>query len=238
MQSLVADGFCFLRGARPAIERNAPLEDWDAFAASWGDLGIDRYLAETGRTRRRRHGVYSVSTTGQITREPHQPHYQEVDYNALQGGIERWFEPITDSVAEGPSLRGLLAFAYRCFSPLATSRSGWRAEVHQMRIEAREGAPGQPTPEGVHRDGVDYVLVLLVARHNIVSGTTTIHAQDGRLLGDFTLTEPFDAALLDDARVWHGVTAVEPLDAGAPAYRDVLILTLKALGPRVEAGSA
>jgi hypothetical protein len=35
--------------------------------------------------------------------------------------------------------------------------------------------PGQPTPEGVHRDGVDYVLVLMVRRTNIAQGTTTIH---------------------------------------------------------------
>ena len=32
---------------------------------------------------------------------------------------------------------------------------------------------------------------------------------DGAPLGSFTLTDPFDAALVDDARVDHGVTAVE-----------------------------
>ena len=42
-------------------------------------------------------------------------------------------------------------------------------------------------------DGVDYVLVLLIARRNIASGTTTIHALDHRELGSFTLTEPLDA---------------------------------------------
>ena len=45
----------------------------------------------------------------------------------------------------------------------------------------------------MHRDGVDYVLVLLIDRRNIGSGETTIHAPDGRTLGAFTLTEPFDA---------------------------------------------
>ena len=55
-------------------------------------------------------------------------------------------------------------------------------------------------PKGMHRDGVDYVLVLLVNRRNIASGTTTIHDLDKRALGSFTLTEPLDAALVDDAR--------------------------------------
>jgi hypothetical protein len=79
----------------------------------------------------------------------------------------------------------------------------------------------------VHRDGVDYVLVLLIARHNVVSGTTTIHDADRRLLGEFTLTDPFDAALVHDARVYHGVTPVEPLDPAAAAYRDVLVVTFR-----------
>jgi hypothetical protein len=75
---------------------------------------------------------------------------------------------------------------------------------------------------------VDFVLVLLIDRHNIASGTTTIHTPDGKPLGDFTLTYPFDAALIHDPRVFHGVTAVTPLDPLEPAHRDVLVVTFKA----------
>jgi hypothetical protein len=84
------------------------------------------------------------------------------------------------------------------------------------------------TPEGSHRDGVDFVLVLLVDRQNIASGTTTIHTPDGKLLGDFTLTHTFDAALIHDPRVFHGVTPVTPLVPGEPAHRDVLVVTFRA----------
>ena len=103
----------------------------------------------------------------------------------------------------------------------------WHIEAHQFRIEARPHAAGQPTPEGVHRDGVDFVTVMLVDRVNIVSGTTTMHAPDGRLLGSFTLERACDAALLDDHRVMHGVTAVEPVDPGRAAWRDVLVVTYR-----------
>jgi hypothetical protein len=72
------------------------------------------------------------------------------------------------------------------------------------------------------------VLVLLIARTNISSGTTTMHDLAGRQLGSFTLSAPLDAALVDDARVKHGVTPVEPIDAAQPAYRDVLVVTLRA----------
>jgi hypothetical protein len=100
--------------------------------------------------------------------------------------------------------------------------------MHQFRIEARPGQAGLPTPEGPHRDGVDYVLVLLVARHNIEQGTTVVYDKQRRELGSFTLTRPFDAALVEDARVYHGVTAVTPLDPALRAYRDVLVLTFRA----------
>ena len=117
--------------------------------------------------------------------------------------------------------------AARTFGGLAPDVRDWHVEVHQFRIEARPSEVGRPTPEGLHRDGVDYVLVLLVNRQNIASGVTTIHAGDGAMLGQFTLTTPFDAAIVDDKRVAHGVTPVEPIDPAKPAYRDVLVVTFK-----------
>ncbi len=226
---LAQRGFAFVRAdrMRPMLERHGALSDWAAFTASWDHLELDRYMADGGRYRRRRHAVFTVSAGGAITREAHQPHHQDREYNALNGGVARWFEPIAQAVAEGPSLRTILAYCADLFGGLSPGARAWRVEAHQFRIEAEPGISGQPTPEGVHRDGVDYVLVLLIARSNIVSGTTTIHDLDRRCLGEFTLTAPFDAALVHDARVFHGVTAVEPLDPAAPAHRDVLVVTFR-----------
>jgi hypothetical protein len=230
----VADGgFAFVGGDAmgPMLERHGALSDWTAFAASWDALELDGYMADGGRYRRRRHAVYAVAKGGAIARAPHQAHYQDRAYNALNGGVARWFAPITEEIGAGPTLGAVLAFCAALFGELSPETRAWRVEVHQLRIEARPGVAGLPTPEGVHRDGVDYVLVLLVARRNIVSGTTTIHAPDGRLLGAFTLTRPLDAALVHDARVHHGVTAVEPLDPDVVAHRDVLVVTFRGEPP-------
>jgi hypothetical protein len=224
--ALRREGFAFVPAAamRAAL---GDLPDWNAFVASWNDLPWDEYLAQYGRYRRRRHAVFYASHDT-IERSPRQePHYQNVTYNPLQGGIERWFEAITPEIAHGESLRSILWFCRNLFGALAPDAPRWRIEAHQFRIEARADLAGQPTPEGMHRDGVDYVLVLLVARCNIASGTTTIHALDHRELGSFTLTEPLDAALVDDARVFHGVTPVQAVDPDQPAYRDVLVVTFK-----------
>lgn len=224
-----AQGFCFVQAEamRSALQAVGTLGDWDAFAASWETLAPDSYLEKTGRFRSRRHAVFSASADGSIGREPHQPHFQSVAYNPLQGDLERWFEPITDGVASGDSLRTVLRYAVDFFGPMAPDVARWRLEVHQFRIEARAEAAGEPTPEGVHRDGVDFVLVLMVDRRNIASGTTTIHSADGSELGSFTLTDSLDAALVDDSRVFHGVTAVTAIDPSLPSHRDVLVVTLK-----------
>ncbi|MBA2077483.1 2OG-Fe dioxygenase family protein [Rhodanobacter sp. PCA2] len=227
--ALRRDGYAFVTAdAMRGLLDAGTLTDWPAFAASWNDLGDDAYLAARGRRRRRRHAVFAADAGGAIRREPHQPHYQSVAYNPLQGGIERWFEPVQPAIAESASLRRILGFCRDGFGALAPDVRQWRIEVHQFRIEARADEAGEPTPEGVHRDGVDYVLVLLVDRENIERGTTTIHAPDGHELGQFTLVNAFDAALVDDHRVAHGVTPVAPRDPALPAHRDVLVVTFKA----------
>ena len=205
---------------RTALSRFGALADWPAFADSWNDLSTDTYMADGGRYRRRRFGVWSAGPQGAIERGAHQPHYQSVDYNVLNGGIERWFEAIKPEIGDGASLRTILEYCRALFGRLAPDTARWH-------IEARPGEQGKPTPEGMHRDGVDYVLVLLVDRRNIRSGTTTIHDLDKRALGSFTLTDPLDSALVDDARCYHGVTPVEAENPAQPAHRDVLVVTFR-----------
>jgi hypothetical protein len=207
-----------------------PHADWTTFGDSWSRLELDTYMADHGRYRRRRHAVFAVSGAGRIERQAHQPHWQGLDYNPLNGGVARWFAPIEDAVADSETLRHVLALTHALFQPLSPEVLRWKAEVHQFRIETTPDMAGLPTPEGVHRDGVDWVLVLLIHRHNIAAGTTTIHGLDRGLLGEFTLTVPGDVALVNDHRCFHGVTAVHPLDPALPAYRDVLVVTLKAQG--------
>jgi len=202
------------------------LTGWDAFARSWDDLGLDTYMADGGRYRKRRHVAFAASAAG-VVRKPAQPHYQSRDFNALNGGVARWFDPVQDSVADGPAFQAIMRTCYTLFDAL-TPASSWHVEAHQFRITAHPGQVGQPTPEGMHQDGVDWVLVLMIGRQNIALGETSIHALDRQPLGHFTLAEPLDAALVDDHRVFHGVTPVRPLDPAQPAHRDVLVLTFRA----------
>jgi len=232
-QKLERDGFAFVVSdtMRKLLDGPESLVDWKAFVASWNDLATDTYLAATGRQRRRRHAIYQIDADGVVQRTRQQPHYQSLQNNPLQGNMQRWFMPIRPVLADGPSMRCILGFCRKFFGELAPNVDNWHVEAHQFRIEASADKAGEPTPEGIHRDGVDYVLVLLIDRLNIERGTTTTHSHDGALLGSFTLTHALDAALVDDNHVLHGVTAVIPLDPAQPAHRDVLVVTFRHTEP-------
>jgi hypothetical protein len=223
--------FCFL----PSHQTQAALvslradwnADWDVFAASWGELETDAYMADGGRYRRRRYAVLSAPAGSlRVQFEPHQPHYQSLDYNTLNGGIARHFAPIVPQVLGGATMQTAARLGLAVFQRLHPDEAA-HIEVHQFRIEARAGDAGKPTPEGMHRDGVDFVLVMMVRRENVESGTTEIFAPDGTPLDSFTLTAPCDAALVNDQRALHGVTPIHPLDPSRPAWRDVLVVTYR-----------
>ncbi|HSU04242.1 MAG TPA: 2OG-Fe dioxygenase family protein [Acetobacteraceae bacterium] len=220
-------GFAFVHGQvmRVVFQQHGSLADWGEFADSWSNLGLDTYMADGGRYRKRRHAAFAADARG-IRRKPHQPHYQSRDYNSLNGGVARWFEPVLPEIAAGPTMATILLTCRALFEQL-TPAPAWHIEVHQFRIEARADEAGRPTPEGTHQDGVDHVLVLLIGRQNIQSGVTTVTDLTRHKLGSFTLTDPCDAALVDDNRVMHGVTPVQPVDPAQPGFRDVLVVTFR-----------
>ena len=196
-------------------------------SASWDDLEIDPIWLTAGAIG----GMPRTTTAEGYRARPAQP-YQALDYNPLNGGVARGSSRSPPRPAPGVDAHRP-RFCRALFDQLAGGEPSslpaavrWAIEVHQFRIVARPDAEGRRRRKACTATG-DYVLVLLVNRRNIASGTTAILGPDGRELGRFTLTQPLDAALVDDARVSHGVTPVQALDASAPAYRDVLVVTFK-----------
>jgi len=75
------------------------------------------------------------------------------------------------------------------------------------------------------------VAVFLVGRQGVKGGETRVFDVDGPAGQRFTLTEPWSLLLLDDARVIHESTPIQPLQADShAAYRDTLVVTLRSGG--------
>lgn len=203
---------------------------WAGFADSYERLELDGHMGDGGRYRLRRYAAYAVGADGgRPVRLPHRPHRQSLEHNRLNGGVDRWFAPILPDVADGPTLPAVLGACQRMADGLRPrpEGDGWQIEVHQFRIVGAPGRPGLPTPEGVHRDGVDLVFIMLVGRRNADGGRSMIEDAQGRRLAEFCLAEPMQAVVLDDRRLRHGATSVVPVDAEAPAHRDVLVVTFR-----------
>jgi len=117
---LQRDGFAFVPAEpmRALLERAGALDDLPAFSESWNSLAVDTYMAAGARYRRRRHAVFSVTTGGAIARQPHQPHYQTLEYNPLHGGIARWFEPIAPEIGGGSTLQTIVRWCAQLFDRL------------------------------------------------------------------------------------------------------------------------
>lgn len=201
-------------------------EQFAAWQPMWDELPPDPHLRDGGRYRRRRHGSFVVDGN-RVQAVPQRAHWQPVQYNALHGGIERWFEPLPPALLRDVPWARLLATLAGCASTLRGAQR-WFVEAHPFRIDTGADGIGRPTPEGAHRDGVDLVAVLLVARHNVKGGETRVFDALGPQGLRFTLAEPWSVLLLDDARVIHESTPIQPLDADRPAERDTLVLTFRA----------
>lgn len=225
--AMMDQGFARLSGADILPWLTTAKNAWACFADSWERLGPDLYMADGGRYRRRRHAAFACDG-GHFARKPHQPHYQSRDYNPLNGDVQRWFDPVEQSTVDNGVMRGAMNLCAQVFDP--DSRRRWHVEAHQFRIEAQACAAGRPTPEGMHRDGVDHVFVMLVERRNVREGVTRIGAPNGASLGEFTLRRPGDAMFIDDRRIMHGVTEIHPIDPARPAWRDALVITFAAEG--------
>ena len=222
---LSSAGFAVLDAATLAgLAGFSPMQ-WATWAPRWHDLPPDRYLRDGGRYRRRLHASLVVEGA-QVTPVPHRAHWQPLDYNALHGGIERWFEPMPADWTADPAFAGLLRALARCADTLRPGTPRWYVEAHPFRIDCTDGI-GRPTPEGAHRDGVDLVAVILVARHNVKGGETRVFDARGPQGMRFTLTQAGSVLLLDDERVIHETTPIQPGDAGEPSWRDTLVITLR-----------
>lgn len=213
-----AAGLCQRLDAEPAR-----LDDWRVF---WDELPPDPHLRDGGHYRRRRHACFVVDG-GQVTLAPHRAHWQPVEYNALHGGIERWFEPMDPAWVSQALWQRLIARLAEHASSLRGAQP-WFVEAHPFRIDTAGGI-GRPTPEGAHRDGVDLVVVMLVSREGVKGGETRVFEAAGPHGIRFTMNAPWTTLLLDDQRVIHETTPIQPL-GDTPGHRDTLVLTFRAGG--------
>ncbi len=188
-------------------------------------LPADRWLKDGGHYRRRRHSCFIVQQ-GHVEQVPHRAHWQPVEYNALHGGVLRMFDPVEREMVIQPVWQKMLMRLGEVCSAIKGEQR-WFVEAHVFRIDTTGGI-GRPTPEGAHRDGVDFVSIFLADRQHVQGGESRVflnNASEGRR---FTLLENWTLMMLDDERMIHESTPIQPVNGNG--FRDTLVLTWRKNG--------
>ena len=228
-KELVSQGYTVLQGPNTINASwgellNKYQTEWGDFSQSWNDLPPDNFLSDGGHYRFRRYSVFNwLMSESELQLLPHEPHYQSTYRNNMNGGIYREYEAFKASTIANPLLSSMINYIASRIS--LKSEKQWRIQAHQFRIQANADEAGQPTPEGIHRDGADFILIMVLNRVNIQGGVNHIYDDAKRLVFGGILENKGDAVLIDDRAVWHGVSEVYPMDDSKPAHRDVLVLT-------------
>jgi hypothetical protein len=199
--------------------------DWDTLRAEYPRLPADEYLPGGARYRYRSYDRFWFDPlSGDLRQLPHEDYFQPQDINAVTGGIIRKFAPLTPDIAENPFLHALIRWDFEQFPMRAIEwqYQTWQVDVHLIYVVAEPGIEAHPTPEGVHRDGAEFVTVHLAALDNATGGVVSIYDDDKQHLESFQLNHLMHSYLFEDAVLWHGVTPIVPADGVNKAARGIL----------------
>ncbi|MCW5251168.1 MULTISPECIES: 2OG-Fe dioxygenase family protein [unclassified Streptomyces] len=184
---------------------------------SYDDCPVDEYMGNG--TRFKRFTQYRLRARDDdnwsFERLPHRDYTTYKKFNAVGGGIRRVYEPI--QVDFTPLIRAGI-------SGLGLDRSeDWQINVHQNRTRAEDGRPGPLTPEGVHHDGHEFVMIGILNKVNVAGAVTRLWNPGADEPFWSGTLEPGKAVLLDDRALAHDVTDVRSADGG-PGHRDIVII--------------
>lgn len=192
---------------------------------------LDHWLPAGKTYRHRAYGCYRLSVADlaltAISDPP--PYLQTIEVNPLAGGIERRFAPIApDHPATEPTRKIAATVARKLVAEHVLSAAQTPVvlvDAHYMAITA----PGEPAPEGKHRDGLIAGSAHLIERRNLRSGTGISAIYDGERpdveVARFELVRPLDSYVFDDAQVQHFTSEILPgRFRRTKAYRNVLLL--------------
>ncbi|MFE9553979.1 2OG-Fe dioxygenase family protein [Streptomyces sp. NPDC006703] len=189
----------------------------DELLASYEELPVDAYMGNG--TRYKKFSQYRLSAAADgswsFERLPHRDCTAFKKFNAVGGGMRRTYLPID------VDLTPLIAVGAR---ELDLDRGeDWQINVHQNRTRAELGRPGPLTPEGVHHDGHEFVMIGVLDRQRVSGGETRLWRPGADAPFWSGTLEPGQAVLLDDKAIAHDVTDVVSA-TGEPGHRDIFIV--------------
>ena len=221
----------------------AQANDLEKFPKHWSHLGDDPVYPFRKTSQMR------VLFEKKIQRQPHAPFKLSYGDNAELGNMERWFPEASCDFATDTVTLSIVRLMRSLLKQFQDDSRPKISGLHQFRvISGVEGGPDHtqkdsPTPEGVHQDGAELVIVIFIGSENldcragesrvynmkqpagILKGVESeIQAACETRLCEHTMRIPFEAIILNDRRVKHDNLPLKALDGSKEARRDVLVM--------------
>lgn len=150
--------------------------------------------------------------------------FQKKKINRYVGGIKRKFEPIDEKI------RLLMIDMFnKNFYSLVNSRN-FEVGFHQLRIRCSKDFVGYPVPEGWHKDGYDYVILINYGSYNIQGGITRIKERIDQNNDTFsTFLKKGEFLFINDKKYFHYTDPINVNKKFSKGSRDTLVITIKNL---------
>lgn len=160
----------------------------------------------------------------ELIKLPHGCLFQSKNYNPLLGDLKREFEELEDELIALDEFKKLL-FEFSQYCKLKGEVS---IGVHQIRILCSPKSFSNPAPEGIHRDGCDFLGIFAVNRQNIQGGETHLYLEKKQKPIFHKVLNPGEFLLVNDRDYFHFATPIKPLSEGEGIF-DVFVLTTPSL---------
>ena len=193
----------------------------EGFKPFFADLPLDPFIK--GKYRRRRLSRFRLRGDRLVTL-PHGYLFQTKDYNTLVGNVRREFAELSDRLIALEEFHKLVFE----FSNYCKLEPGVDIGVHQIRTTCSPQNFGNPAPEGIHRDGADFIGIFAVDRDNIQGGLTHLYVARKEKPIFKKILNPGELLLVNDREFFHFTSPIKPVFHGE-GTRDVFVLTSPSL---------
>jgi hypothetical protein len=193
----------------------------EGFKPFFNNLPVDPYIKDNYRFRRLSRFILSGE---QLIKLPHGYFSQGKEYNSLLGDVKREYAELDDALIELDIFKNLLlAFSDSCkLHPEA------EIGVHQIRTTCSPKNMGNPAPEGIHRDGTDFIGIFAVNRENIQGGETHLYTGKDEKPVFSKILNAGELLLVNDHEFLHFTSPIKP-QTDEQGTRDVFVLTSPSL---------
>ena len=203
--------------------KNVFVQFTENIISSFNDLPLDKYYDNI------RYRSFSLIDCNNWMKIGNSVYYQDSNYNNYLGNKIREYSHISDDVLNDESFKDMInefILTINTFEKMYTF-----LYVHQIRVECNENNVN-PIPEGIHKDGYEFIGIYCVSRENIEGGVTQLYDNNMNEILT-TILESNQGIILNDTKYYHSITPIfsnytntdSSKDISNTTYRDIFVIT-------------